>query len=118
LEPGGCSATPISLRTRFTIAWPAELAGAGVPVREAALADCSWATKLELLAVAVAATGVVEAVGAGACVTAGATSMLCSCATRERATSKLMHRSHRLSVQRALAVTNRRTASHHYTRAS
>ena len=81
-----------------------------MPVSDAALADCNWVAKLELLAVAVV-------VGAGACTAAGAANMLCSCAMRERATSKLMHGSHRLSVQRALGTSHGRGAPRHYTRA-
>src|SRR5262245_54147559 len=95
LEPGGCSATPTSLLTRFTIACPAEPAGAvGVSVAPAALCNC--VAKLVTVGVA----GAVEGVGAGA---ACGFKKAWSCAMRARATSKLMHDSHRRRAAPPLA---------------
>src|SRR4051812_34671359 len=95
LEPGGCSAWPTSPWTAFTIACPAEPAGAGAPVRVAAFALRSCVAKL---VAGVAAVGAV--VGAGG---AGGLNRLWSWAIRAIATSKLMHHLHRYRGARALA---------------
>src|SRR3954452_13109265 len=85
LEPGGCSATPTSWETRLTIACPAPEAGceAAVPVSDDVPAFCSAVEKV--------VGAVVEGVATGGAAAAGAAKSDCSCATRARATSKLMH---------------------------